>query len=520
MNLSSMKEKFSPSGVLSSSIRKMNLKTLSERVSLPDLGDRVKFGEALDSIGEKMRFNDLVDNIRLGERMEKASSSMSELGEKIRIGERMSKLGERFDSLGRKLSETSMSSKLEANTSSVKQNFTSFRNKAARALNSAVDSLGSTLLDTSDDSLAEVVHEVLETGDNGTFSPLNMSIESTGTNDARDMEASTGSGSNLTALVSQEETEEPLVTEADILEPPPAVHTHVYYDEQEEEELSAIANSIEEKYFDEGFDAVEGVMNRLGELLDEQLLDSEMRTKHRMMHAISVRLTNNLLESSEELVTGMLSISELEEELEVTAEKCRNGRRFLSAAERELHASGLSVLSKQNKRNMLADVTSLLQKIQPIIDAEMRLRSCIQSDDYERSVQLCLDLHAQLKTFSNIDSLRMLSNNVEDMLKAVEVRMEQSLIDQCLSFDPLAYSRILPAYDVLKRLQYVVFKLPEYFEDAVKRSARDAVLRHISARPPSNSNVWLVQSEVSGALWTADRGSGCKLRSKHGYRPC
>eukprot|EP00741_Cyanophora_paradoxa_P020752 tig00021294_g20031.t1 len=124
---------------------------------------------------------------------------------------------------------------------------------------------------------------------------------------------------------------------------------------------------------------------------------------------------------------------------------------------------------------MLSGITAVLKQMEGAVQMHEAMRAALASGDYAEAYRHCKDCEKEAQRFKHLAPMRLLADAMQDTMKEIQVHVEQALSRLCRAFDSAAYQRVLAAYESMRMMQYVVFKIPEFFEDAVKLAATQAL---------------------------------------------
>ena len=105
---------------------------------------------------------------------------------------------------------------------------------------------------------------------------------------------------------------------------------------------------LEGEYYKQDFDPTEFFLERLGDA-NEHEINERLNIKNKQLDIITTKLSASVMKNYGSFVQGMSEIRELGNDIQSTAQICRNGRANLRRANFELISGPVNIIATQRK---------------------------------------------------------------------------------------------------------------------------------------------------------------------------
>jgi hypothetical protein len=215
---------------------------------------------------------------------------------------------------------------------------------------------------------------------------------------------------------------------------------------------------------------------------DRAWLDGMEGELQGQLDAIKVALSQRVLKSYAEFVEGMAQISELKEDLSLSAQLCKNTRRGLADTRARCVDSPLRLMSLHRRLKLLEAIVATLEGFSRLLDKEQEFYRLIDSGEYPAALAVLAQCKRKLKRYSQFPALGALRQNLEGGVELLERKMEETLFQICHVFTVTNFDRVMEGYATLGKTGVVLEKLPKSFLGSLKNSMLDVLFS------------WVVQS--------------------------
>ena len=211
-----------------------------------------------------------------------------------------------------------------------------------------------------------------------------------------------------------------------------------------------ILNEIDDKYFEQDFDAVEYELSRIDVHTTEisETLSEVADKRSIALDAVSDTLSMNILRDYNKFNDALTCISKVQEAVEASLIHAKISREQLAKASLEV-SHGVAVWKNAQKKKNIASTLAILKKLQSAIRVLDEVREDQDHERYKRSIEscsMCGDLLASESIPPGIIAIGIISSVANAFLCDIAEQMYRSLFSMTGNFDSDRYASLMEGY--------------------------------------------------------------------------
>eukprot|EP00736_Rhodelphis_marinus_P008635 Rmarinus@m.877 len=265
----------------------------------------------------------------------------------------------------------------------------------------------------------------------------------------------------------------------------------------------------------EDFDAVLEVLRSLPDPLDDDFLQELEQKRDRQLDTLNKHLSSKMQSSYEELEHGMDRVQQVERDIRLALEECAEGRRALGVANDDLLKSGMSVLTKLTRQELIRGTQKLLVDVRAFIKLRDDLADAMDNNDLPHAVDCCGQRRDIWPKVSEVRGLQAVNDEIEAFEDNVQLRLKDSLKTICRRFTPVEYEGVLRSFALLHKMDVLGRNVVEKYEEAVEQLASEVLVAHVAMHSTNQVDPEILISMPYGELCGrvhADQYVSCTLR--------
>ncbi|XP_065583263.1 syndetin-like isoform X2 [Artemia franciscana] len=232
--------------------------------------------------------------------------------------------------------------------------------------------------------------------------------------------------------------------------------------------------SIDERFYDESFNASLHELKELGDVRLKELIQVEKQKLLNQLTVISKKVFSVVLERQADYNQEFNRILELQDELDSALGFCTSSRLQTASAKKSIAAAGLELVYKYRKKKQLM---SLLQSLEQ--ETELHIQAQISKGDFAEAIHLLAECQKVLQPFSHFTCVAQLNLKLQDTLIMAEEMLDNALAKVCENFNTSQYERIQEAYESLGKSHVALDQLFMHMTTAIHTAALSVVSGYV-----------------------------------------
>ena len=182
------------------------------------------------------------------------------------------------------------------------------------------------------------------------------------------------------------------------------------------------------------------------EAIQSRAIDALVRERLMLLDAVNEVLSRRVMDNYSDFVNGMSKVSELEEDLQITASVAQSCRHHLNLASNQV-ALGLQVAQQTRTKRTIINMVEMLVNIKNASLLKLELERLLENGDYYDAIVNCMECHEALEELpQEVSCTAELMEGLDELLLEAENRLGSSLEGVCREFNPDAYIKVYNGY--------------------------------------------------------------------------
>jgi hypothetical protein len=255
-------------------------------------------------------------------------------------------------------------------------------------------------------------------------------------------------------------------------------YTNSDIEEMSNEEL---IQTIDRRYFDDSaeFDSVRYILEQADDdqLLSLSYLDLEMKRYKKALQHVNEQLATTVMNNYTAFVQGMNKVQEIGLDVTRTAILCKNGRKQIQSAEKDIIANNLSVIAKYKKRSTLLSLLVHAKQMQKLIKQDKEIGDLLEQEDLPSAIEAIVKHQIELQSYKQYACVHSLERSAHYSYDTLTKKLEALLIKILHSFDPIRYEKLLVAQKLLDiSVVDLTQQVYHYYTNAIDALVHEIVL--------------------------------------------
>ncbi|GBG89839.1 hypothetical protein CBR_g49688 [Chara braunii] len=260
--------------------------------------------------------------------------------------------------------------------------------------------------------------------------------------------------------------------------------------------LEQTAPELEPEYYEENFDPVKAMLMQIpSEGVDIEYFQTQVGRLMLQLDKITESLSKQVMSHHDEMVAGMSLVTELERDLQLTHIICKNGRRYLDAAMREV-SQDLVVTANVKRKQILLDMLPILMRMQSVSEIKSQLESTVQQGNYAKALRMCSECLLLMEDNPELKAFGDLTQGIEEWLQRTVEKVDEVLRDNCRKFDTKSYAMVIDGYAVMGDAMGLADKVQSFFAQSIVLMTHDVLKSFAVQTIESNKDPQAVAKKV------------------------
>ncbi|KAE9556302.1 hypothetical protein FO519_000485 [Halicephalobus sp. NKZ332] len=244
-----------------------------------------------------------------------------------------------------------------------------------------------------------------------------------------------------------------------------------------EEAIAEVFDEIDVVYFmEDGFDGTAYELNKLqDDSFNLSSIGKEMFKLKRQLQVVSKKVSALITKNKDEFCSMTEHYEMIRQEAGGMVERISEIRTNLAKADGEV-MNGLKIIANERKREMLADLKSVLISTKTLYETEFRLQELVQEGDFPLAIRLCVEATNAAQEYISFNCIKELSSKFTKILSSMESHIDDALAAMTVVYDQDRYSLVYSAYQMLDNVGGAAAKLLSFFRATLESSARTVLI--------------------------------------------